>query len=386
LKSSILFRAGKAVEVADNTKGREMANRKRCEKLAIPAWFRLEAYDGLSNLTSPLDWLMQLAFRIDLKLFWQETADGHVARSSDTRFPFERDLGFDQILMQIQQDPILAVDELVKKYSHIIDFGTVNLVKRGRDPVRPMTVTDFLSIYALLDSEKRDFMDHVLGRIKHDAPYPDNGIWYARRDDAEGYKSNSKPPRISHEHGAIARYLEKFIGLLLLWKAKDSKVYVQNSILGDGAVEANRDFMSDSIGSHIPEGFTSFFAMDTNVPYAEAEIHFKKYYKTCQEKTNAKRIEPELFALWRTNGVLPYIDLQLYVDIEAALHQNPRMKINDDEIAGAIFPEGRMRDDPDRVSCITKPEADRLMDPTSALFRQLLSAAHHSQMSVKEIL
>ena len=338
-----------------------MANRKRCEKLAIPAWFRLEAYDGLSNLTAPLDWLKQLAFRIDLKRFWQEIADGHAARSSDKRFPFERDLGFNQIFMQIQRDPILAVDALVKKYSHIIDFTTVNLVKRGRDPVRPMTVTDFLSIYALLDSEKRDFMDHVLGRIQHDAPYPDNGIWYARRDDAEGYKSNSKPPRISHEHGAIARYLEKFIGLLLLWKAKDSKVYVQNSILGDGAVEANRDFMSDSIGSHIPEGFTSFFAMDTNVPYAEAEIHFKKYYKTCQEKTNGKRIEPELFALWRTNGVLPYIDLQLYVNIEAALHKNPKLKINDDEIAGAIYPGRRMRENPERVSCITRPEAGKLI-------------------------
>jgi len=25
------------------------------------------------------------------------------------------------------------------------------------------------------------------------------------------------------------------------------------------------------------------------------------------------------------------------------------MKINDDEIAGAIYPEGEMRDDPDRV-------------------------------------
>jgi hypothetical protein len=249
-----------------------------------------------------------------------------------------------------------------------------------------MTVTDILSIYALLGSEKRDFMDHVLGRIKHDAPYPDNGIWYARRDDAEGYKSNSKPPRISHEHGAIARYLEKFKSLLSLWRAKDSKVYFHNSILGNDAVEADRDFMSDSIGSHIPEGFTSFFAMDANVPYAEAEIHFKKHYKACQEKTNAKRIEPELFALWRTNGVLPYIDLQLYVDIEAALHQNPRMKINDDEIAGAIYPEGRMRDDPDRVSCTTKPEADKLMDPTSALFRQLLSAAHHSQMSVRPVL
>jgi hypothetical protein len=295
LKSSIFFRAEKLVEVAGRTKGRKIANRKRCEKLAIPAWFRLEAYDGLSNLTSPLDWLKQLAFRIDLKLFWQETADGHVAHSSDTRFPFERDLGFDQILMQIQQDPILAVDELVKKFSHIIDFATVNLVKRGRDPVRPMTVTDFLSIYALLDSEKRDFMDHVLGRIKHDAPYPDNGILYVRRDDAEGYKSNSKPPRISHEHGAIARYLEKFKSILSLWKAKDSKVYFHNSILGNDAVEGDRDFMSDSIGSHIPEEFTSFFAMDANVPYAEAEIHFKKYYKTCQEKTNAKRIEPELF-------------------------------------------------------------------------------------------
>ena len=359
-----------------------MANRKRCEKLAIPAWFRLEAYDGVSNLTLPLDWLKQLAFRIDLKHFWQDIADGHVARSSDTGFPFERDLAFDQIIMQIQQDPILAVDELVKKYSYIIDFATVKLVERGRDPVRPMTVTDFFSIYALLDSEKRDFMDHVLGRIKHDAPYPDNGIWYARRDDAEGYKSNSKPPRISHQYGAIVRYLERLKSLLSLWKAKDSKVSFHNSILGNDAVEAGRDFMSDSIGSHIPEGFTSFFAMDANVPYAEAEIHFKKHYKACQEKTNAKRIEPELFALWRTNGVLPYIDLQLYVDIEAAQHQNPRIKINDDEIAGAIYPQGRMRDDPDRISCTTKPEADKLMDPTSALFRQLLSAAHHNQMSV----
>ena len=81
--------------------------------------------------------------------------------------------------------------------------------------------------------------------------------------------------------------------------------------------------------------------------------------------------------------MIPYIDLQLYVDTEASLHRNPRMKINDDEIAGAIYPGERMRDDPDRVSCTTKPEADKLMDPTSALFRQLLSAAHHSRMSVR---
>ena len=35
-----------------------MANRKRCEKLAIPARFRSEADDGLSELDLPLDWLM----------------------------------------------------------------------------------------------------------------------------------------------------------------------------------------------------------------------------------------------------------------------------------------------------------------------------------------
>jgi hypothetical protein len=91
-------------------------------------------------------------------------------------------------------------------------------------------------------------------------------------------------------------------------------------------------------------------------------------------------------ALWRTNGVLPYIDLQFYVDIEAALHRNPRMKINDDEIAGAIYPEGRMRDDPDRVSCTTKSEAEKLMAPASAFFRQLLLAAHDCQMSVRHVL
>jgi hypothetical protein len=72
-------------------------------------------------------------------------------------------------------------------------------------------------------------------------------------------------------------------------------------------------------------------------------------------------------ALWRTDRVLPYIDLQLYVDIEAGLHRNPRMKINDDEIAGTIYPEGRMIDDPDRVPCTTKPKAEKLMDPTNAI-------------------
>jgi hypothetical protein len=63
----------------------------------------------------------------------------------------------------------------------------------------------------------------------------------------------------------------------------------------------------------------------------------------------------------------------------------PRSKneINDDETAGAICPEGRMRDDPDRVSCTTKPEAEKLMDPASALFRQLLLAAHNRQMNVR---
>jgi hypothetical protein len=358
-----------------------MGNRKGAEKLAIPAWFRLEAYDGLRNFNAPVDWLKQLAFRIDLKNFWQEIADGHVERSSDKRFSFEGDLGFDQIFMQIQQDPILAVDELVRKYSRCIDFATVNLVKRGRDPVRPMTVTDILSIYALMDSTKRDFMDYVLGRIGRDAPYPVNEVGLARIEDAEGYKSHSKPSRISREHGAIARYLEKLIGLLSLLKTKDSKVCVLNSVLGDDAVAANRDFMGDSIGNHIPGGFASFFTMDTNVPYSEAERYFKKHYRMCQEKTNGVTIEPSLFALWRTNGVLPYIDLKLHVDIKAAIHGNPKMKIKDDEMARAIYPEGRMRDDPDRVSCTTRPEADKLMNPTSVRFRQLLSAAHYGQMT-----
>ena len=43
------------------------------------------------------------------------------------------------------------------------------------------------------------------------------------------------------------------------------------------------------------------------------------------------------------------------------------MKINDDEIAGTIYPEGRMIDDPDRVPCTTKPKAEKLMDPTNAI-------------------
>jgi len=78
-----------------------MGNRKGEEKLAIPAWFRLGAYDGLRNFATPLHWLKQLALRIDLKNFWRELADGHVERSSDKRVLFEGDLSFDQIFMQI---------------------------------------------------------------------------------------------------------------------------------------------------------------------------------------------------------------------------------------------------------------------------------------------
>ena len=45
------------------------------------------------------------------------------------------------------------------------------------------------------------------------------------------------------------------------------------------------------------------------------------------------------------------------------------MKINDDEIAGAMYPEGGMRDDPDRVSCITEPEAEKLIDPARGVWQ-----------------
>jgi hypothetical protein len=62
-------------------------------------------------------------------------------------------------------------------------------------------------------------------------------------------------------------------------KARKSKVWVLNPVLGDDAVEANRDFMSDPLGNHIPEGFASFFTMDANVPYSEAERYFKKCYR-----------------------------------------------------------------------------------------------------------
>lgn len=358
-----------------------MAKPKRCEKLVVPEWFRLRNNEGLRNLTTPIDWLKQLAFRIDLRNFWKEIAHNHFDRSSNNNGWFEGDLAFDQIFEQIKQSATLAVDELVAQYRCSIDFATVRLVDKGRDPVRPLTLTDFFFIYSMMDSKKRDFIRYVLDRIEQGAPYPAYKIKLARDDDAEQYNYDTRHPHVSHEHEAMETHLETFMNFLLNLKRSDSEVHVLDTVLGKGEIDANPGFMNDAIEDHIYGGFTSFFAIDTNVPYEQAKHHFKRCYEMCQEKTSGKTIEKEQYDLWITNGVLPYIDLQLYVEIEKEIHQNPNLRIINSELARNIYPEGRMRDDPDRVSDITKPEAEKLMDPTSVRFRQLLFAAHSGQMS-----
>jgi hypothetical protein len=355
---------------------------KRTNKLAVPEWFDLQTYDSLRSLTTPRDWLKQLAFRIDLRNFWKEIAHYHFDRSAhNTGGWFEGDLAFEQIFEQIKQSATLAVDELVKQHSCSIDFATVRLVNKGHEPVRPITLTDLCFIYSMLNSEKRSFIKHLFDCIDQGSPYPVNKIYFARYNDADKYKFNEKPPRISHEHEAIEEYIDSFISLLSRLKNSDSKIRVLDTVLGKGEVDANPGFLHDAIDDHIYGGFSSFFILDANVPYEQAKHHFEKCYEGCQDKTSGKTIDKELYDLWITNGVLPYIDLQLYVEIEKEFHKNHKMKITNSELARNIYPEGRMRDDPDRVSDTTKPEAEKLMDPTSVRFRQLLFAAHNCQMN-----
>lgn len=355
-----------------------MTKPKRCEKLVVPEWFRLRNNEGLRSLTTPLDWLKQLAFRIDLRNFSKEIAHNHFERSANNKDGwYKGDLAFDQIFEQIKQSATLAVDELVEQYRCSIDFATVRLVDKGRDPVRPITIADFFFIYSMMDSKKRDFIKYVLDRIEQGSPYPAYKIMLARKDDEEQYNYDTRHPHVSHEHEAMETYFETFVNFLLHLKRSDSKVRFLDTYLGRGEIDTNPGFMNDAIEDHIYSGFSSFFAIDTNVPYEQAKQHFKKCYETCQEKTSGKTIEKEQYDLWIAYGILPYIDLQLYVEIEKEIHQNQNMRITNSELARNIYPEGRARDDPDRVSDITKPEAEKLMDPTSVRFRQLLFAAHN---------
>ena len=352
-----------------------MTNRKNDEKLEVPKWFKLTNYDGLASLTTPLDWLLQFAFRIDLRNFWGEISNGHTNRLTADDSHFVGDSAFKEIFLLIQKRPILPVDKLVSQFGAAIDFPTVSLAKRGLAPVRPMSFTDILLIYASLPSEKRKLVRHVIDCIERDAPYPLNALRFAQNYMAEDRFRKSRRKQVSDEFETISRYRKTVLGRVSQLKQHDSQVHVLNSILSSGWDDAAGDFLNDPLFDHTSREFTSYFALDANTPIPLAKDSLERHIRNSKPcSNNGKVVGKRLFKSWRRNGILPYIDLNFYAEYEAFVRDVQKAAISDDALANAIFPGTDDSGDAKKVSGSTRPTAEALMDSESSLFRQLLNA------------
>ncbi len=348
-----------------------MANRKDNEKLKIPKWFKLSSYDCLAALTTPLSWLLQFAIRIDLRIYWHEIATGYYGPMPD-----ECDMDFREIYKILHHHPLLPVHKLVARYHNRIDFHTVSMVQRGLSPVRHLTSKDLVLIYASLTPEKRDLIRHVLDCIERDKPYPALKLQFADYCKDESHLSTSRNKKTPSEIQVFARYREDVIAELSRLKKHDSKVRVLNDVLSNnGWGNENSDFLNEPLFDHIPREFTNYFALDATTPYALARECFEAlFHASFLKKQNGKQISSTLFNRWRKNGILPYIDLKLYSEVEAASRRNSKIAISDIDLAEKIYPPSKSSYDSKKVADTTRPVAEALMDSNSAEFRQLLSA------------
>jgi len=133
--------------------------------------------------------------------------------------------------------------------------------------------------------------------------------------------------------------------------------------------------LNEPIFDHTSREFTNYFALDANTTVPRAKKSLDTLIRKSQsKKRNGKQVGKLLFESWQKNGILPYIDLNLYAEYKASTCQNPNIAISDYVFAGAIFQPNDESGDSKKVSEATRPTAEALMDPESAIFRQLLSA------------
>ena len=347
-----------------------MANRKDNEKLKVPEWFKLYLYDGLAALTTPLSWLLQFAIRVDLRIYWHE-----VAKRDYEPEPNGYDAAFYEIYKILQEHPVLPVDKLLARYHDRISFHTVSTVQGGLSPVRHLTSKDLVLIYASLASGKRDLIRHVFNCIDRDEPYPEYKFQFADFFEDESHLSTSRNKKTPSDIKVFARYRSEVLADLSLLKRHDPKVQVMNDVLSNGWGTGNSDFLNEPLFDHMPREFTNYFALDANTPYALAKECFETLFRSASSKRqNGKQIGSTLFKRWRKNGILPYIDLKLYSEVEAVGRKNSKIAISDIDLARSIYPPSRRSYDSKKVADTTRPAAEALMDPSSAEFRQLRNA------------
>jgi Family of unknown function (DUF6387) len=356
--------------------GIQMANRKADEKLSIPEWFRLEAYDESHDFTLPQQWLEQVSIRIDLMNHWRDLyALDQIAPEPEKTMSL-KEFQLREMLFVIHQSPIVPVHAVVKKFTDPdIDFPTVKLVSRGLRPVRAMSIVDLYMTEHLIDPMRRDWLRRCNARLEKDVPYPEVEFWSAL--DREVLFSimmesceDLRQPWLTSTQGVIARYREQ------ISQSIRSAVH-WDTLLAERDFDRLTEFVNDTVDRDEALAPLAFFTVDTSVPYIEAEVAFRKLFEEKKKAApkNSKRLDNIEFGKWCDNGVLPYIDLMMDEEIGQILRKNPKIRITEEDLATAIYKDSssRERRSSTCVSDTTKPIATSLMNSQSLLFRLLLA-------------
>lgn len=149
--------------------GTRQGEPKTKDTIAVPRWFSLRKYEALKEFNTPLPWLKQLAFRIDLMCLWNTVATYPKFSSSEERMYVYENCGIEllkamqgegvghmyvdefyglELLQEIQDEGIVPVKQLVNTYrGQGVNFKAFDLVIKGLDPVRPMTWIDPLLVW-----------------------------------------------------------------------------------------------------------------------------------------------------------------------------------------------------------------------------------------------
>ncbi|WP_263358615.1 DUF6387 family protein [Acidicapsa ligni] len=353
-----------------------MANRKADEKLSVPEWFRLEAYDETRKFTLPRQWLEQVSIRIDLMNHWREIYSlDHVSPEPEKMMSL-KEFQLREMLFVIHQNPIVPVDAVVKEFTDPdIDFPTVKLVSRGLRPVRAMSIVDLYMTEHLIDPIRREWLHRCNARLEKDVPYPEVEFYSALDEEVLSSmmmesSEDLTHPRSTPTQDVLARYREE------ISRGMRSAVHL-DALLAERDFDRLAEFVNDPVDRDEALAPLTFFTVDTSVPYTEAEAAFRKLFEEKKKAApkNSKRLDNIAFGKWCDDGVLPCIDLMMDEEIEQMLRKNQKIRITEEDLATAIYKDsrGRERRSSTCVSDTTKPIAMNLMNPQSLLFRLLLS-------------
>jgi hypothetical protein len=344
-------------------------------KLAIPEWFKVEAYAPFSRLTKSQDWLEQFAVRIDLKRLLKYVTENHDNPFSQGKSKGIEEFYVEDILGMIRQNPVLPIDEIVTDYTTCnFIFSTVSFIRRDLAPVRAMTMLDLYWAELMIEPAERYLMRQFSHRLERESRAKNDVSSDRIAGDDHAESSWMTAPKTYQHNRQALKHQKHMLEMLELKKAHDPS-WIDHPTTRIAGLYS--DFMESPITMNSPQATTTFFAVDPNIPLKNAVIAFRKLFKQhAAGKMQDKHLNDVDYGSWCNHRVMPYIDLKIIEAFERIKQRNDNIAIVESSICAEIY-RGK-RYESIRVSETTKCFAASFLNPASFDFRILLAHAQNS--------